>query len=502
MAEAVGESSSGGDGQVGAGDPDWGSLFHHVLDGVKAAMTEHEELVFLPCGRLVNRHWKQWATQATTHLELATRQHLCKERLECLVNVFTRLEHVTMMRAKDVNGSPLKHLPLLRHLWIPGGLSDVTHLGHFTALIDLDLAHLPLTYQDVKVVTVLTRLARLVVLFESGNGDEGVASLALLPALTDLKLTDAQLSDVGMRHLARLPVLVNCTLSMHATLSTVKAEILGTITDLVALDLSRCAVSANGDAAIHLQTLTNLTELHLPAGTPDAGLQALTCLTAISHIHISAECSNEGLRSLELFPSLSSLNMVVGQDVSNVGAQRIASLTGLVDLDLTVTNVRFTGDGVILLTALTALTALRLTAVREMTDRHVGHLGSLVALKTLHLTVCQGITSLGVGFISGLTRLTDLSLSHGAAITDAAVEKLANLRSLTELDLEGCSGITDAGMDGLTKLTALADLDLSTCHLITNAGVMKLAPLRFLRRLHLTNCYKVTMNIQEFLRKW
>jgi len=187
MVGMVKESSGGGVGQVGRlcategkdcnqclepmeeaiGPPNWGHLFHHVLDGVKAAMTEHEEIVFLQCGRLVNRHWQQWAIRATTSLELATRQHLCKERLEHLVNLFTRLQHVTMMRAKDIDVSPLERLPLLRHLWIPGGLSDVTHLEHFTGLVDLDMAHFPLTYQDVTVMTALTRLTRLVVLLES-----------------------------------------------------------------------------------------------------------------------------------------------------------------------------------------------------------------------------------------------------------------------------------------------------------------------------------------------
>lgn len=480
---------------------DWGLMFHHVLDGVKMALAEHEANLFLQCARLVNRHWQQWATRATTHLELTTGRHPCKERLERLANVFTGLQHVTMMRAKNVDVSPLKQLPVLGHLWIAGGLSDMTHLGHFTGLVDLDLARFPLTYQDAKVLTALTRLARLVVLFEIGNSDKGVASLALLPALTDLKLTVAQLSDVGMRHLAAMPSLVKWTLSL-LTFSMGKAEILGTMTDLVALDLSRVSVSAGGDAAVYLKTLTNLTELHLPAHTHDAVLQVLTCLTAISHIHLSYGVSNEGLQSLQLFPSLSYLSMDVGLDVSNVGAQCIASLTGLVDLDLTVTNVLFTGDGVALLTALTALTALRLTAVREMTDRQVGCLSSLVALKTLHLMVCQDITSVGVGYISGLTCLTDLSLSHCTAITDAAVEKLAAFKSLTELDLEGCSKITDAGMDVLTNLTALAVLDLSTCYMITNVGVMKLAPLRFLRHLHMANCNKVTINIPEFLRKW
>ncbi|CAD7700348.1 unnamed protein product [Ostreobium quekettii] len=513
----------------------WSHLFPHVLDGVRRAMAEHEAIVFLQCGRLVNRHWCQWATQATKVLAVTIDEYFDEEKLpklreyfpgrdfrrrtEGLVNCFSALESLTLTDMKAADLQPLQRLPRLRHLkliddvecqWGQWGVAEfrLMHVAAMTGLVSLEFLLCDITDQGVGQLVSLVCLEKLGLQRCYRITDASLSTIALLPALTDVNLKDcSHISDVGIVRLAKLTGLAKLMLGntdgFEDRFSNEGARVLGTMTNLVALDVG-CSYHMSDSGVEHLKSLTKLTHLSLPANTSDTTLRSLRSLTGISHLrfHGGEEVTNRGLSWLTQLCKLSRLELAP----SNEGLKLIAEVTRLVSLNLSVwTRIDrdITIDGIQRLTTLTNLTTLRFS-LEWMTDKGVMVFSALTGLKNLNLNGCERITMVGLRWISRLTRLTDLSLcACGEVAKSFDGQFLGNLQCLTKLALAHNDELTEEGLRTLTRLTNLAALDLRYCTNITRRGLWHLAPLRFLTCVEFEGCPALrSLARPYFLCKW
>ncbi|CAD7702714.1 unnamed protein product [Ostreobium quekettii] len=481
-------------------------MFPHVLDRVHAVQAEHEAIVFLQRGRLVDRHWCQWATQATKESLLMAGDHL-QEKIEHTVNRFSALESIKLTGASANNVALLRRLPLLRHATIWHASCDMMHLGQLVGLVSLKLAWChKLTDQGVGVIATLTRLTALELSNCWDITEHCVSSLALLPALRDLNVSNTRcMSDVGMGHFAAMSTLTKIDFyhsGQTSPLSDKGAKMLGTMTNLVALNLADTP-SFTSRGVAHILSLTNLADLCLPINASDDTLHSLACLTGISHLGIDGnKVAERGWKSLKQFSKLSALS-IHDCETLDKGMKFIGEVTNLISLTLGEIVVRkFDEHALISLSHLTALTSLSMCNISGLTDKHADGLSNMATLKRLHLTNCENISGQGFGYLSGLKCLTDLHLSNCLCITDSSLGELATVRSLTDLHLEDCPEVTDAGVAALSQLTALSILNLRGFPKITKVGLAQLESLRLLRRLRVVGRPEVALKVGEFLSTW
>ena len=506
----------------------WSFLLPHVLDGVKCAMAEHDAIVFLQCGRLVNRHWCQWATQATKVLGFTIDVHFdagswCEfdedflTRTEAVVNCFTALEALTLTGTKDIDLQPLWRLPHLQHLKLSNDLEydwgmaecGLIYVAALTGLVSLEFRLCNVTDQGVAKLVSLVCLEKLSLQECYKVTDASTSTMVLLPALTDVNLKDCPyITDVGIVRLAKMAGLAKLMLGgttfFDETFSNEGARVLGTMTNLVTLDIG-CSYCISERGVEHLQSLTNLTHLNLPASTSDATLLSLKTLTSISNLRLCRceKVTNRGLSWLTQLCKLSRLELSrCGETPSSEGLKLIGQVTGLVSLTV-LTWKGVDDDGIQRLTALTNLTALRFSLTRA-TDTGVKAFSTLTGLQSLNLNGCSRITMMGSRWITGLTRLTDLSLCGcGGVAKSFDGQFLENLLCLAKLALANNDRLTDEGLMTVTKLTNLAVLDLRNCANITWLGLTHLAPLRFLTRIEFQGCPELRFTCRPyFLDKW
>ena len=295
----------------------------------------------------------------------------------------------------------LNDCPVSEDGWIrvPGYLAD--YIDFFIKL----LANIPESALEQSELNPPTQLN----LGSSEIRDSDIRSLAGLTQLTQLNLSDNEITDVSaLADLTELTVL-----SLNGNQITDVSALAG-LTQLTDLHLSNNQIT---DVSA-LAGLTQLQELNLQNNQVD-DVSALAELTQITEI---------GLRNNEI------------TDVSD-----LAELTHLTDLDLGNNQI----TDVNALAELTQLTELNLNN-NEITD--VSALAELSQLTELNLNYNQ-ITD--VSALAGLTELTGLYLLNNE-ITD--VNGLAELTQLTVLILWN-NEITDVGaLAGLTQLRRL-DLD-------------------------------------------
>ena len=254
--------------------------------------------------------------------------------------------------------------------------------------------------------------------------DSDLASLANIPTLSRLDLSQTRIGDHGLRLLRNAPAIADLDLRYAELITDEGLSALKTWKRLKRLDLEGTKVT---DSTLrHLSALNSLEALNIGSVlVTDAGLEALTSLTNLKELTLGGnKLTDAGLQTLRQQPGLTFLDLG--------GVQRTDS--GL-------WSVSFTQPGLEAIATHKGLRQLRLR-------------GTLIGAR-------------GLETIKGLSHLDRLDLHDCARIGDDAIPILAAMPMLHSLDLTGTK-VTAAGLEKLRRARP-------GCHILLAASSPKAA---------------------------
>lgn len=229
---------------------------------------------------------------------------------------------------------------------------------------------------------------------------------------------------------------------------------------LVQLDLRGCQISDK--AAIIIARFTNLRALRLNGKNGQTNI------------------GDEGVKALA---SCKSLKVLALDDLTFVGTDGLAALTGLKDLEeLYVAGTIVDDDSCKLIAGFPLLKKLRL-ARNQVSDSGLETLSVCLALEELDLSEDSLITDAGMVHLAKLRELKKLNLWR-VQISDEGALLLAPLTKLEWLNLDNTK-LSDAGLPVLKNMNALTFLHLGSTQ-ITAAGAPALFHLKSLKDLKIT----------------
>lgn len=243
----------------------------------------------------------------------------------------------------------------------------------------------------------------------------------------------------------------------------------------------------------HIAAIDTLEDLDLASVTvtPDQ-LRRLSALPKLQVLELPLTGKTTPfLNELSRFPVLEHLS-VDDVPVDESCMKALQSIHNLKYLDLEVSKVLPTSDGIAVLSSLGNLETLRLN-VPSLDDRWFQAVGSLTSLKLLSI---RGSVDTGKapGFdftqLSNLSKLESLTVD-GVCIDDQALETIGKMTSLTELKCDA-SLTTDAGMKNLAGLANLTEANLSGTQ-ITIHGLHELSKAPMLDYVHLGAGFHVSL---------
>jgi len=218
----------------------------------------------------------------------------------------------------------------------------------------------------------------------SGVRDNQMMRFSELPALEELNLDSCLVSDWTIAHLAEknvTPNLVSLNLA-DTDLSDAGMRHLAKFTKLKRLSLFYCNVSNLG--LRHLSQLTNLEALNLD----------------------SREIGDEGLHHLRHLKNLKALDIFSGR-ITDTGCSHISKMKSLELLELC--GGMITDFGCAMLASLDNLTSLNLSQNDSITDRGAAALASLSELRALNLSN-TGVSLSALDHFEKFTKLQSLAL--------------------------------------------------------------------------------------------
>lgn len=357
---------------------------------------------------------------------------------------------------------------------------QLKHVGRLTGLRHVDLTMAPVTDAGIKHLGGLVDL-RIIDLDAFGVdqqgfgvGDEAMALLAKLPALSGLNLRRSKVTDAGMAHVARMKALKSLTLSG----SRVTDAGLANLKELPSLEYLVLGAYQEGKnftdgAAKHLAPLTTLKWLSLGgAQFTDAGLRDLAPLTRLEQLELSdTKVTSAGLAALKPLKSLRVLRIPF--EVDDEGAGHLSELAALEQIQSNFLSLSDTG--VASLAKLKRLEMLIIGGPR-ITDASLEHVSRMESLKTLWVQLAP-VTDAGLAHLRRCERLETLNLFM-TDITAEGLRHLAGMPSLRSLAL----GLAKAGdIEPLEKLSALTHLTLSNdgrAEVLTNDQLKHVAALK------------------------
>jgi hypothetical protein len=237
----------------------------------------------------------------------------------------------------------------------------------------------------------------------------------------------------------------------------------------------------NGGAGVlpELRSMPSLRSLVLPASCAERAVdaEALCGLTTVTTLSFCPEYDEDGeevaagewVLDLSRLPTLTSLNLMDCDAVTDKEVLELSNLPGLTDLNLFYC-INVTSEGMRALSGLTALNTLNLSYCPKVTTEVLRAVSSLTALKFLNLVRCNGVTAEGLRAVSSLKALTTLNLAGCNGVTSEGMRVLSSLTALSTLSLNGCNGVTDEVLHTLSCLTALSTLTLDHCPNVSTAG--------------------------------
>lgn len=408
------------------------------------------------------------------------------------------------------------------------------HLTRFRGLDTLELNQILVTAEGISRLRALPRLRQLTIRCPQPNSrgvpqqqldDVCLAQVAELSALQVLRLSGAEVSDVGVSQLVKLsqlreldiwsPLLKGATMSRLRQLPSLAFLRLGgpaltescladlrAFTALRALDVREIELTEAGLSDVgHLQKLEGL--VISAGGFSGSAFAALKPLQGLRELEIGPG-KREVLRGDDAAAALKALKSMerltlFNCPVSDVGLTHLAELTHLKSLLLmgggnvesTVAEVHYTDAG---LEALSRLARLETLSVNSpaITDQGLVHLQKLTALKKLHLSARE-VSNTGLAALATLPALEVLSL-RTPGVTLSGLNALNSLRRLRSLEAAPIRQ-DNAGLN-LSELTGLEELGITLIHTVIGGelrvdsfrdedieGLKALTRLRSLRRM-------------------
>lgn len=273
---------------------------------------------------------------------------------------------------------------------------------------------------------VVTRDARgnvvVVDLRASWAGDSDLASLAALPVLSRLDLSETRITDHGLRQLKNAPAITDLNLRYAELITDQGILAMKGWKHLARLNLEGTKIT---DSALQqLSALTSLETLNIGSvQVTDAGLEALTSLTNLKELTLGGDkLTDAGLQPLRQLPGL-----------------KLLDLGGVQRTDSGPWSVSFTQPGLEAIATLKVLRRLRLD-------------GTLISAR-------------GLDTLKRLTQLEVLDLHDCTEIGDDVIPALTAMRTIRWLDVTNTK-ITATGLEKLRQ-------DRADCHILHAASTPK-----------------------------
>ncbi|MFN7647804.1 MAG: hypothetical protein ACK5UT_09830 [Acidobacteriota bacterium] len=226
--------------------------------------------------------------------------------------VLARFPHLESLHLAStaVSSAGLAGLPrALKKLVLDNTYFEGTGLPPLPALVDLDLLGAPVSDPGLAALAEAAPNLRRLHLAETDVSSAGLAALARLPRLEHLDLAATDIDDAALPHLQPLAQLT--FLRLRETRITDKGlASLSSLSRLQTLDLGRTRLTNTGLA--HLARLGRLTHLNLEyADIDDAGLALLTpALAALRDLNLdSTNITDAAAPALARLAALESLNL-------------------------------------------------------------------------------------------------------------------------------------------------------------------------------------------------
>ncbi|HIJ65508.1 MAG TPA: sigma-70 family RNA polymerase sigma factor [Candidatus Hydrogenedentes bacterium] len=292
--------------------------------------------------------------------------------------------------------------------------------------------------------------------------EAGLAHLAKLTSLEELRIKLDENGGRGLRHLVDLPRLKHLALvgSMYGDRDLHYLKNAKSLKKLQFFDIQLT------DAGLaHLSPLKTIEELRfvrIPTIT-DAGILHLAPLRSLKKLELgNAEISDAGLARVAAMKSLERLSLRLDR-ITDTGLAFLSELEGLQELDMLGRMYPEPHSG-------------------PITDKGLGYLSRLKNLEKLSFCSGTGVTDAGIEFLAGLDNLNNLSL-YSTGITDNALQTLATMKSLGRLNIQCHSSrnITVSGVNHLNALTNLEELEVSP--VVQDYAGLDLSGLRNLKKL-------------------
>eukprot|EP00873_Tetraselmis_striata_P020421 jgi/Tetstr1/440685/TSEL_028993.t1 len=237
------------------------------------------------------------------------------------------------------------------------------------------------------------------------------------------------------------------------------------------------------------RALTSLRPRKLPSTRI---LHAFPFLKLLDLDRCSRQLRDGDLEQVQRLSSLTALNLLSCENISDTGLEALLPLTSLASLCLQCCTL-LTDRAVAILCRMPNMTALNIGHVPGISDAGLEELArGMPKLRSLSLQACSNITDAGMGALSRMPKLTTLTISRCTGITDAGLAALQPLApTLVQLELGMCSNLTHKGLHALQHLSNLTTLNLSSCK-VNDLGLACLGALPHLSSLNLSTNASIT----------
>lgn len=318
-------------------------------------------------------------------------------------------------------------------------------------------------------------------------GDQAFSFLPGTPALENLVIADAPITDAIIPHLAPLRQLKELQIQSAPQFTGAGFE------KLVSLPIMKALWISN-------------------TGFTDVGGKALSAAVSLEQARLDAlAITDETLLTLAKLPNLTVANFTSCAKVTGSGFSAWEKVSSIKELRLGRTGLQT--DTLRHLSRFTNLEILDLDSIPAVTDEALAHLspltrlqvislqntaitgtglaslkGSAATLKSLYVHMETPLSSEGVDVIlSTFPNLNDLRIGGPATtITSGNIQKIASLKSLTNLEVRW-PDLDDAGMKEIGRLPLVTSLYLPGAK-FTSAGLAELRPLKLLATLTMHDC--------------
>lgn len=318
----------------------------------------------------------------------------------------------------------------LQDLRLRGASDDwLQHIAKMHNLTSLHLCNSSLSGNGLEALVALQNLAHLDLNDSYDVDDDGLAHLAELPCLKTLKVSQSEVSDVGIANLVDLPLEV-LDVSHCQQVTDECGKSLAQIATLTELDVSFTHVTGFGFK--RLQKIKTLSLEH--NNVTDAGLEELCEIASIEILNLAfCHFTDKGLQHLPKL-KLKRLELENCANITDGACVHVGAIKTLEKLSLRSNKI---GDkGVAQLTQLQNLNYLDLSLCKQISDKGLEHVVELQNLEQLGLQYLKRVTDEGVVQIEQLSNLVKLNLSGTKVSKNTALRLVANLKHLAQLNVD------------------------------------------------------------------